>query len=109
MKYKILFVSHNASKTGAPIVLLHFIKWLKNNKDYEITILLKSGGELLQDFRLLADTYIWYEASANNWLQKFIDRVYGRLKKMNQRQYEIIKKLQAASFNLAYTNTIDSN
>ena len=25
----ILFVSHNASRTGAPIELLHFLRWFK--------------------------------------------------------------------------------
>ncbi|MDJ1482395.1 glycosyltransferase [Cytophagaceae bacterium YF14B1] len=58
-KKKILFVSHDASRTGAPLVLLHFLKWLKQNTDIAFVILLKRGGELQSEFEALAPTYIY--------------------------------------------------
>jgi glycosyltransferase involved in cell wall biosynthesis len=52
----ILFVSHDASRTGAPIALLHFLRWFKRNGNRPFSVLLGDGGELVADFAELADT-----------------------------------------------------
>jgi hypothetical protein len=44
----ILFISHNTGRNGAPIVLLHLLRWLKENTDLPIRILCKSPGPLGQ-------------------------------------------------------------
>ncbi len=59
MSIKVLFISHDASRTGAPIVLLHLLKWVKYNTDVEFLILLKDGVELEDRFRVLGETNIW--------------------------------------------------
>ena len=51
---KIVFVSHEASRTGAPILFLQMLEWIKNNTSIEFEILLKRGGEITEDFRKLA-------------------------------------------------------
>jgi glycosyltransferase involved in cell wall biosynthesis len=53
----ILFVSHEATRTGAPTNLLHFLRWFKRSSTRPFSILLGRGGELMQDFRDLADTW----------------------------------------------------
>ena len=58
---KILFISHDALRTGAPMVLLHFLKWLKQNKpNLHIDVLLLNGGSLETDFRAICDTLFVY-------------------------------------------------
>jgi glycosyltransferase involved in cell wall biosynthesis len=52
----ILFVSHDASRTGAPIVLLTLLRWLRANTDYRCQVLLGSGGALEPAFSSLAPT-----------------------------------------------------
>jgi hypothetical protein len=52
----ILFVSHDASRTGAPIALLTFLRWLRANTDYRFEILLGSGGPLEPAFESVAPT-----------------------------------------------------
>ena len=52
----ILFVSHDASRTGAPIALLTFLKWLRANTDYRFEVLLGSGGALEPAFESVAPT-----------------------------------------------------
>ena len=37
---RVLFISHDAYRTGAPMVLLHFIRWFKENTDVPFEILL---------------------------------------------------------------------
>jgi glycosyltransferase involved in cell wall biosynthesis len=52
---KILFISHDASRTGAPINLLSIIHGLKASNKYSIDILLLQGGDLEGDFAQLAN------------------------------------------------------
>ncbi|HVA06362.1 MAG TPA: hypothetical protein VNG12_06445, partial [Acidimicrobiales bacterium] len=52
----ILFVSHDASRTGAPIVLLTLLRWIRANTDYRCQVLLGSGGALEPAFSSLAPT-----------------------------------------------------
>jgi len=53
----ILFVSHDATRSGAPIALLHFLRWFKTNSKRPFAVLLQVGGELVADFEELADTW----------------------------------------------------
>ena len=52
----ILFVSHDASRTGAPMALLTFLRWFRANTDYRFEVLLGSGGALEPAFEALAPT-----------------------------------------------------
>ena len=42
---KILFISHDAGRTGAPLLLLNMLKWLKGNRDLSFEVLLMKDGE----------------------------------------------------------------
>jgi glycosyltransferase involved in cell wall biosynthesis len=53
----ILFVSHDATRTGAPIALLHFLRWFKRNGNRPFSVLLAGGGELVANFEELAPTW----------------------------------------------------
>lgn len=45
-----LFVSHNASRSGAPLLLLAFQRWLREHTDVEVSTLLLDGGPIAGDF-----------------------------------------------------------
>lgn len=49
-----LFVSHEASRTGAPVMFLHFLRWLKANTDLDFEVLLLAGGPLADEFAEVA-------------------------------------------------------
>ena len=53
---RVLFVSHDASRTGAPILFLHFLRRLKSlpNLPFEFDVLLKHGGEMETEFAKVA-------------------------------------------------------
>lgn len=53
----VLFVSHDSSRSGAPIALLNFLRWFKKNSTRPFSILLPNDGELTPDFRELAETW----------------------------------------------------
>jgi glycosyltransferase involved in cell wall biosynthesis len=54
---EILFVSHDASRTGAPRALLHFLRWFKKNSRRPFSILLGADGDLTPEFEELAETW----------------------------------------------------
>ncbi len=47
---KILFVAHEASRTGAPVWLLNFQRWLRRHADRDFDVLLARGGPLETEF-----------------------------------------------------------
>jgi len=59
MSKSVLFISHDASRTGAPIVLLHLLRWIKDNSNISFQIILRNGGELEEEFRAIAPTFIF--------------------------------------------------
>ena len=59
----LLFISHEASRTGAPVFLLGLIDYLAAAGEYEPVILLGRGGELESDFRKRGTTFVLNEGS----------------------------------------------
>jgi glycosyltransferase involved in cell wall biosynthesis len=55
---KILFVSHEATRTGAPMFLLHFLRWLRRETDQEFELLLNHGGPLEPEFAKVARVHL---------------------------------------------------
>jgi glycosyltransferase involved in cell wall biosynthesis len=58
VKRKILFISHDSSLTGAPVLLLNLLRLLAHSDLYEISILLYRGGPLENEFRKIAPTFV---------------------------------------------------
>jgi hypothetical protein len=57
-KTSILFVSHDASLTGAPILLLNLMKVLAASGLYKFQVVLGRGGYLEEEFRKMAPATI---------------------------------------------------
>ena len=56
---RILFIGHDASRSGAPLILLHLINWLKvNDPKVVIDLLLLRGGELESSYGESANVYV---------------------------------------------------
>lgn len=55
---RVLFIGHDANRAGAPIILLHFLEWLKkNNSQIKADLLLFQSGELEAEYRKVVDVY----------------------------------------------------
>ncbi|MCH2211529.1 MAG: glycosyltransferase family 4 protein [Fuerstiella sp.] len=59
----ILFLGHDASRTGAPIVLLRMLRWLRENTDLSFSVILGAGGPLEPDYSEVANTKVCYLAT----------------------------------------------
>jgi glycosyltransferase involved in cell wall biosynthesis len=72
-----LFVSHEATRTGAPRVLLTFLQWAARATDLRFEVLLRRGGPLEPEFRALAPTTVLDERPPDSWPARF-ERELGR-------------------------------
>jgi len=99
---KILFISHDASTTGAPIVLLNFLEWLKKEEHFELSVFLKQGGDLENSFRNIAPTY---SQVVKTRLQRLLDRIIRKFKPQAEK-YKLPTDLLKQSFDLIYINTV---
>jgi glycosyltransferase involved in cell wall biosynthesis len=54
--HPVLFLAPDASRTGAPLALLHLLHWFKKNTDLQFRILLYQNGPLATEYAALAPT-----------------------------------------------------
>ncbi len=59
--WTILFVSHDACRGGAQLVLLELLAWLKAHTSIRLKVLCLAGGEWLPRFQELGDTLLMQE------------------------------------------------
>ncbi len=92
-KSKILFISHDATRTGAPILLLNFLKWLKKNSDFTFEVLLRNPGPLVEEFAEIAPVRIvHHQHSLISLIQ-----VHGKKRGLRYWIKEMARRLKPAS------------
>jgi glycosyltransferase involved in cell wall biosynthesis len=94
---RVLFISHDASRTGAPILLLHLLGWLKSRTSLGFEILLGEDGELRSEFEALAPVSVvgrWRSGWAPADLASRV------------RRRRLLARLRTAGWGAIYANTI---
>lgn len=102
---KFLFVSHNATRTGAPIVLYNLIKWIKENKQDKVEVWFLEGGEMVEEFERLCHCRILHKNQRNR-LVTISKRVINRLSGQNIFLKKKLKRIE--QFDTVIFNTINS-
>lgn len=69
----VIFVTHEASRTGAPIVLLNFLRWLRANTTIQFGIVVGARGPLDQEFAELAPCIFIRDFPSGSWRQELRD------------------------------------
>ncbi|MCW5554724.1 MAG: glycosyltransferase family 4 protein [Verrucomicrobiae bacterium] len=99
---KLLFLNHAATRNGASILLLAFLRWLGQNTKFTLEVLTTSGGPLVDDFRAVAKMHLWQgpriltQALPQRWSRWF----RPRLEQMFLRAF-----LKGRKYDLIYANT----
>lgn len=113
MSKRILFISHDASRTGAPILLLHFLKALhKRNTDFIIEVIIGMNGPLVKEFTAIGRTLILHspqEAVQQNKIFKLFSRIKNKFLPPPNRQSLLKEKLSrflVEHYDLVFSNTI---
>lgn len=108
---KILFICHEASRTGAPMVLLHFLKWMQlNQPETQADLLVLRGGNLERDFKKAACNYFDYEIKTKPRILNRKERILlklGWFKKPNLKG-NLFLELSLQNYDVVYANTIAS-
>lgn len=78
----ILFVSHEGTRTGAPMMLLHFLRWLREHGKVDPQIALLRGGPLTEQFAELGPTTVLgdvvdWPTPSNNEIRLELRGLYG--------------------------------
>jgi len=102
---KILFVSHDSGRTGAPIGLLAFMHWLRANTDYRIGTLLRAPGPLEVSFRELGPTVtLGCSLLSRSYLGRRLRRFLPR--DVREETGKIRRIFKEGSYDLIYSNTM---
>ena len=101
----ILFVSHDANRAGAQILLLRFLKLLKNHPDFKFSILLKEGGIIENEFEAIATTYFWKPKIDKSQYSLF-GKIFNKITKNRSLKKDLLEKLAKQNFDLIVSNTL---
>ena len=108
---RILFISHETTRTGAPLVLLYFLRWLHLHKpDVEVSVLSLKEGDLNQDFVDLCTNFYNYEILIKPAKLTILQRFFVKLKfkKIKNKESILFQKIEDKKFDIVYSNTIKS-
>lgn len=106
---KILFITHDASRSGAPILLRNFIRWINENTEHTHELLYRVGGVLEDDFKQLTKTKKFYPSYYNNYNsipKKILNRLGYYKKNLNKHHEDLLKAYKLKNFDIIYSNTI---
>ena len=56
---RILFVGHEATRSGAPMNLLHFARWISRERKATFSSIFERGGGLASSFEELSRSPLW--------------------------------------------------
>lgn len=102
----VLFLSHDASRTGAPIFLLRFLRWLRESRDLRFRMLVGKPGDLISDFEALG-TVDSFEATPT-LLYKLLRRINLHNVLNLYHRFRLRENLLQSDVRLIYTNSVAS-
>ena len=103
---KILFISHDASLTGAPIVLLSLLQHVRKNNLFDFDVLLIESGDLELEFKKLAQVSILHKPLSS----KFYHKIYRKM--INKNFWDVkkyIRLIRKNKYEIIYANTVVSS
>jgi len=104
----ILFLSHEASRTGAPLMLWQFLQYFKENSSIPFEIGVLQVGELMPDFQEISPTFMVHsvEYSPQTLKQHLVYRVKKSLGTYQTQVAQFLNYLKVKKVKLIYSNTL---
>lgn len=107
---RLLVIGHSASRSGSPKVLLGIVRWLAENTNFEITMVLGEGGPLVAEFeRYVSKVKITHEPRFRRF-GDLVDKAAGvahlpGLGRVSRRTLARRGKVSTAGYSLTYANS----
>ncbi len=108
-KFKILFITHDTTRSGAPLLLYNFIKWLKELNYVEPFILIGRSDELDSQFAELGKVFYPFtlkNSIGKNLLYKCYVRLHNSAFGKILYDYFLKSRIKSLKIDLIYSNTI---
>lgn len=110
---KILFISHDATRTGAPLILLELLKWLNRNIDnsIQLDVLLVRGGAIEEEFRKeSSNVYLYFKPNQPlKFKEIFLSKLYSKLNiKTKSKETLFFETIANNDYDLIYANSVVS-
>lgn len=114
MSLRILFVTHDSCRTGAPLFLLHFLRWLREfHPEIECDLLIRRSGELDKEYMMAVDTtYHWQSKSrlveflnANGLVGKRRGALNNLFRNLCAYQRRLLTHLGRKDYDLVFVNS----
>lgn len=112
----ILFVSHDAKRAGAPMALLHLLRWIRRNTRLEFEVLLMGDGDLRPEFESLGAVHEGYRKDWRSLLDRAVRKARrslpgaaGRPEPRDGATFAsaaLRRRLRPERFRMIYANTI---
>ncbi len=102
LQQTVLFVSHDASCTGAPIFLLRLLHWLRDHCQISFRTLVVRPGEMLPEFESISPTHVLEQRSI---LQRVCRRFRLPVFDDSHHLQSLRKSLSQVNIGLIYANT----
>jgi len=104
----ILFLSHEASRTGAPLMLWQFLQYFKKNSTIPFEIGVLQDGDLVSEFQKVAPTFIVHsiEYPAKTLKQHLVYKVKKSLGTYKTQVAQFLNYLKVKKVKLIYSNTL---
>ena len=99
---KILFLGHEASRTGAPLALLLLMRWLQENSAHRCELFLKTGGELEAEYAAAVPTTNLETATRRNLPERLRGALTPRSRRWQEKIHRRVARLRP---DLIYANT----
>jgi glycosyltransferase involved in cell wall biosynthesis len=103
MTKKILFIGHDASRTGAPRSLLNIATLLKKH-GYDIMFLLGKGGPMMNEYEQTAPLLIWQQSTAHlSFLKRALNKLLSGKASYRKKILETVRKFKP---DMIFNNTV---
>ena len=109
---KILFISHESSRTGAPLMLMYLMEWLKiNREDITFDLLTLKPGEIDSEYKKLAQQFFEIHPKSRKPFkkqlsEKVLKKVFG--KQVKNTNAKTLYKIRESKYDIIYANSIVS-
>ena len=104
---RVLFVSHDAGRSGGTLFLLEMLRWMRQHTDLQFDVALRWGGDLQPAFEALAPTVLLHPmpvpgrgrcAQVQDWWDRHV---------RHRRSYRTLQSLvDSGKYDLLYLNTV---
>ena len=107
---RVLFIGNDASRSGAPMVLLHLIGWLKQNTNWTMGLLLPADGPLREEYASLVPVAFLKGPAPSkaivNRVARRIGKKFGLEKRAQQQRNRQAMELVGQAPDLIYCNSV---